>query len=305
MFNQWPALGDEEPPSSPKPDTSAGLFDQLSPHLTALTAEQLEAVRARIRQVVQYQAVVGVLGKTGAGKSSLCNALFGQETASVSDVEACTRHPQEITLSYQNGKGLSLLDVPGVGESTTRDADYTELYASLMKELDLILWVIKADDRALSVDEQVYRDIVQPYADQHQVPVIFVINQVDKIEPSREWDWQRNLPGPRQAANIETKRASVSRQLGVSPSQVCAVSAEAGYQLMALIDTVISVLPAEKRWSIAREAREEHVSKKSRQAAEQGLWESIKSSLLGIVVREVAIPLANRAFSAFLNFFRR
>ena len=305
MFNQWPALGDEEPPSSPKPDTSAGLFDQLSPHLTALTAEQLEAVRARIRQVVQYQAVVGVLGKTGAGKSSLCNALFGQETASVSDVEACTRHPQEITLSYQNGKGLSLLDVPGVGESTTRDADYTELYASLMKELDLILWVIKADDRALSVDEQVYRDIVQPYADQHQVPVIFVINQVDKIEPSREWDWQRNLPGPRQAANIETKRASISRQLGIPPSQICTVSAEAGYQLVALIDTVISVLPAEKRWSIAREAREEHVSKKSRQAAEQGLWESIKSLLLDIAVREVVIPLANRMFSAFKNLFRR
>ncbi|GAB2904038.1 hypothetical protein GCM10027202_36390 [Microvirgula curvata] len=85
---------------------------------------------------MQYQAVVGVLGKTGAGKSSLCNALFGQETASVSDVEACTRHPQEITLSNQNGKGLSLLDVPDVGESTACDANYTELYASLMKELE-------------------------------------------------------------------------------------------------------------------------------------------------------------------------
>ena len=84
------------------------------PHL--LTEAQRQQLRERIEGVVNYQAVVGVMGKTGAGKSSLCNALFGQKTAEVDDIAACTRYPQEITLSYKQGKGLALIDMPGVGE---------------------------------------------------------------------------------------------------------------------------------------------------------------------------------------------
>jgi len=33
--------------------------------------------------------VIGIMGKTGAEKSSLCNALFAAEVSPVSDVAAC------------------------------------------------------------------------------------------------------------------------------------------------------------------------------------------------------------------------
>lgn len=57
--------------------------------------------------------------------------------------------PAEITLSLKQGKGISLIDMPGVGESEQRDAEYAALYRRLLPELDLVLWVIKGDDRAL------------------------------------------------------------------------------------------------------------------------------------------------------------
>ena len=220
-------------------DSSLDLLDRRRPDPAARHGEQLHAIRERLPLLVHYQAVVGVLGKAGAGKSALCNALSGQECAEVSDVDVCTRYPLEITLSYRDGNGLSLLDVPGMGESTAHDKDYAELYRRLLPELDLILWVIKGDDRALSVDEQVYRDIVRPYAERHCVPVMVVISQIDKIEPSQEWDWSHHHPGPQQAANAQNKRRSVCRLLAVPPAQVCMVSARAGYGLVDLVEAMM------------------------------------------------------------------
>lgn len=211
-----------------------------------LTSEQLQTIRERIDQVVNYHATVGVMGKTGAGKSSLCNALFGKDVAAVSDVDACTRAPQEVTLAIQQGKGISLIDMPGVGESAQRDEEYTALYRQLLPELDLVLWVIKGDDRALSVDERFYQKVVLPLIWTSSLPVVFVISQIDKIEPYREWDWKKNQPGPYQRLNLEAKLDSICRTFKIPRTRACLVSAEEGYGLIALVETIVRTLPNEK-----------------------------------------------------------
>ena len=123
--------------------------------------------------ILNYVPKVGVFGKTGVGKSSLCNAVFGRDIFKISDVVACTRTPQEMLLSIGN-KGIKLLDVPGVGENEERDTEYRELYKKLLPELDLILWVLKGDDRAFSSDEEFYKDVVQKYI-QAGTPFFIVI----------------------------------------------------------------------------------------------------------------------------------
>jgi Predicted GTPase len=81
--------------------------------------------------LVTYEPVIGIMGKTGVGKSSLCNALFRSEVCTVNAVEACTRQPQRVRLRFGN-HFLTLVDLPGVGESVTRDGEYRELYRDLM-----------------------------------------------------------------------------------------------------------------------------------------------------------------------------
>ncbi|MEV9454953.1 GTPase, partial [Klebsiella pneumoniae] len=94
------------------------------------------------------------------------------KVSAVSDVNACTRDILRFRL--RSGRhSLVIVDLPGVGENGQRDHEYRALYRRMLPELDLVLWVIKADDRALSVDEHFWHGVMQPYQQQ----VLFVLNQ--------------------------------------------------------------------------------------------------------------------------------
>lgn len=81
---------------------------------------------------------------------------------------------------------MVITDLPGVGESRDRDAEYEALYRDILPELDLVLWLIKADDRALSMDEYFWRHILHRGHQQ----VLFVVTQADKTEPCMNGIWQ-------------------------------------------------------------------------------------------------------------------
>ncbi len=110
-------------------------FESLRKAGIDLSEEQQQRIINKINEKLNYPASIGVFGKTGVGKSSLCNALFGQDVCPVSDVDACTRNPQRVLLDMGKNN-LTLVDVPGVGESEERDVEYAELYNNLMPELD-------------------------------------------------------------------------------------------------------------------------------------------------------------------------
>lgn len=239
------------------------IFEALQVAGASFTPEQQSRIEKKINELVSYTPRIGVLGKTGAGKSSLCNALFGQEICAVSDVEACTRMPQDVLLQIGEGKGITLLDVPGVGESGDRDTEYAAMYRNLLPELDLVLWVLKADDRAYSVDIDCYNNVVKPHLAAGK-PFIVVLNQVDKIEPFREWNVTDCRPGPTQARNIESKVVSVASSFNLKQSQIIAVSAEEKFGLATLVDEIIFSLPDEKKLAVAREVDIDNLSTKAK-----------------------------------------
>lgn len=263
-------------------------------------ADIVGKILKRINGVLGYQPAVGVFGKTGAGKSSLCNAVFGKDVCEISDIAGCTRKPQEVILEL-GGKGIKLLDVPGVGESNDRDKEYADLYRSLLPELDLVLWVIKGDDRAFSSDETFYKNLVRPYVEKGR-PFVVVLNQIDKIEPFREWDETVNQPGAKQASNIEQKRKNVAEIFGLPLSCVIPVSANERYGLVNLVDRIVELLPANKKAIVLDSVKADTRSEHSKSEAKDGLLETVLNIATDIIP---VAPLAKTIVKAVTKFFSK
>lgn len=235
-------------------------FANIEKHAGSIPPEYRQKIMGRIDELRNYVPKIGVFGKTGVGKSSLCNALFGQEVCEISDFKACTREPKEVLMSITSGNGLKLIDVPGVGESSERDNEYEALYQSLLPELDLVFWVFKADDRAHASDEKFFKSLIRPYIDEGK-PFLAVINQVDKMEPFKEWSEEESKPGPRQLSNIQKKKTEIAAFLNLPLSKVVPVSANEYYGLMDLVDSVVHALPNDKKLVVLEKIQQAEKSK--------------------------------------------
>ncbi len=237
----------------------------------------IKEISERIQQIRSYTPKVGVFGNSGVGKSSLCNALFGKDVAKISDVKACTRKPQEILIGAEDGEGgIVLVDVPGIGEDPKHQAEYTALYKSLVPELDLVLWTIKADDRNYASALDAYGTI---FDEENSPPVIFVITQTDKTNDTEDWDYEKYEPGTSQKKNIAVKENDVSRRFKIPTSSIISIAVSKkgkSYKLSSLVELVVDALPNEKKYSFTREAKEENVSQEARKNAERGIWDSVK-----------------------------
>ena len=211
-------------------------MQSLQGSLMGLPEWASERVMQQIRQLTNYEPVIGIMGKTGSGKSSLCNALFAGEVSPVSDVAACTREPLRFRLQVGE-RYMTIVDLPGVGESGVRDTEYAALYREQLPRLDLVLWLIKADDRALAVDEHFYRQVI---GEAYRHKVLFVISQSDKAEPTSG----EGQLSTEQKQNI-SRKICLLHDLFQPVHPVCAVSVRLQWGLRVMAERMIKCLPRE------------------------------------------------------------
>ncbi|NTZ50423.1 GTPase family protein [Citrobacter gillenii] len=216
-------------------NTSRGL-QSLNHSLSGLPQWVSERILQQINQLTHYEPAIGIMGKTGAGKSSLCNALFAGEVSPVSDVAACTREPLRFRLQVGE-RFMTLVDLPGVGESGARDNEYAALYRDQLPRLDLVLWLIKADDRALVTDEHFYQQVI---GEAYRHKVLFVISQTDKAEPGSGGD----KLSTEQKQNI-SRKICLLHELFQPVHPVCVISVRLQWGVRVMAEQMIKCLPRE------------------------------------------------------------
>lgn len=132
-----------------------------------------------------------LVGRTGAGKSSLINTLFQAELAVV-DVLPSTDKMQNYQWQLPTGESLTLWDSPGYEQASREDLREQVLTYGLTA--DLLLLVTPALDPALQMD----LDFLQELKGVHpELPIVTIVTQVDRVRPLREWappyDWQSGM----------------------------------------------------------------------------------------------------------------
>jgi len=211
-------------------------LQSLNHSLSSLPQWVSERILQQINKITNYEPVIGIMGKTGAGKSSLCNALFAGSISPVSDVAACTRDPLRFRLQVGE-RFMTIVDLPGVGESGARDNEYAALYRGQLPRLDLVLWLIKADDRALVTDEHFYQQVI---GEAYRHKVLFVISQSDKAEPGSGGD----KLSTEQKQNI-SRKICLLHELFQPVHPVCAISVRLQWGVRVMAEQMIKCLPRE------------------------------------------------------------
>jgi len=168
-----------------------GVIDEQSLEPVAQMRNRLLARLAYPEDVL----LAALAGGTGSGKSSLFNAVAGEDVASTSGVRPTTSHPQALVprsrasglAGYLDEMGiddrvaderhdwLCLIDLP---DTDSVEVDHRLRVDSLLPRIDCVVWVVDPEKYR---DAALHHGYLAPMA-AYQSQFVFVLNQSDRLQ---------------------------------------------------------------------------------------------------------------------------
>jgi GTPase len=124
--------------------------------------------------------LIALVGKRNAGKSTMVNALAGEQRVIVSEIEGTTRDSVDVRFEI-DGKPFTAIDTAGVRKrkSLKDDIEYYSMHRSLrsVRRADVCLLLIDAAVPISQVDKKLVNEVLE-----HHRPTVIVVNKWDLAE---------------------------------------------------------------------------------------------------------------------------
>ena len=161
------------------------------------------------------------VGRTGAGKSSLINALAGKYLAEVSDAIPGQQQAEKHSIYDGDRLLFEVVDTRGIADASANAAEELEQAMRGFRP-DIMFLASPIDDRAY-VDEDIRNiyNIRNKYFD-GAIPIVVMLTKADKMSP-----YQEPISSERKQANIKTARdrvAGIAQSVGLGPLDILPVS---------------------------------------------------------------------------------
>lgn len=119
---------------------------------------------------------IGIFGRRNAGKSSIINAITGQNLAIVSDIEGTTTDPVLKTMELLPLGPVVLIDTPGLDDDGELGALRIEKAYQILNKTDIAVLVMDAAAGMTSEDKAILEQIQAK-----KIPCVAVFNKVDLL----------------------------------------------------------------------------------------------------------------------------
>lgn len=183
---------------------------------------------------------IGIFGKRNAGKSSLINALTGQNLAIVSDVKGTTTDPVLKSMELLPLGPVVIIDTPGLDDEGELGALRIQKAYQMLNKTDIAVLVVDASVGMTNEDESILAKIKDK-----KIPYTVVMNKSDLLNKTQTSDSSSNssilFVSARTNANIQ----ELKEKLGTLIPQEDTAKTIVG-DMIHPMDFVVLVVPVDK-----------------------------------------------------------
>ena len=119
---------------------------------------------------------IGFFGRRNAGKSSVLNAVIGQELAVVSDVKGTTTDPVYKSMELLPLGPVTVIDTPGIDDEGDLGALRVKKSYQVLNKTDAAVIVMDCKTGFGEEEKQLFAKIQEK-----QIPCVFVYNKIDQV----------------------------------------------------------------------------------------------------------------------------
>ncbi len=194
------------------------LGDGRVENLLLTIKQNLSQLRREVQQgaLLREGGIVVIAGPPNAGKSTLINALAGDDIAIVTDVAGTTRDVMRERILIDD-LPIQIVDTAGLRETDDIvEQEGIKRARRMLEQADCVLWVSTAEN--LNQTEPSLTSFLSVSLPQH-VPILKIFNKIDQMNQAPKREEQSLFISAKKNLGLDLLKSAIKETLGYQPSE--------------------------------------------------------------------------------------